>query len=96
MAAPDQSRSVDQIESDLAATRSDLEATVDELSSRLDVKEQARRRAAHGQEAVSQQVQRVRSAATDERGRPTIEATATLVAVTLIVVGSALLARRRR
>ncbi len=96
MAASDQSRSVDQIESDLKATRTELEATVDELASRLDVKEQAKRRAAHGQEALSQQVRRLRSAATDDRGRPTTEVVAALLAVTLTVVGTILVVRRQR
>ncbi|MEO7754800.1 MAG: DUF3618 domain-containing protein [Terracoccus sp.] len=96
MAASDQSRSVDQIESDLKATRTELEATVDELASRLDVKEQARRQAAHGRAAVSQQAKRLRSAATDHRGRPTTEVTAAVLAVTLTTVGTVLVMRRRR
>ncbi len=95
MTAPEQNRSVEQIESDLEATRSDLEATVDELTSRLDVKEQAKRRAAHGKSAVTHQVQRARAAATDERGRLSPEAVSVLATVSVVLVASAVALWRR-
>jgi hypothetical protein len=72
------------IEADIARQRDQLAATVDELQHRLDVKAQAKEKAAH-----------VRDRATTDTGRPRPELAIAVVAV-VAVVGLAIWRRSHR
>jgi len=89
---PDPDASVDDIQADIEATRSELGETVGALSAKLDVKHQLHQKVDHTKEAISAKVQTV---ATDDEGsvRPVVPvATLALVALVLGVV----IWRRRR
>ena len=97
MAASDQSRSVDQIESDLKATRTELEATVDELSlpSRRQGAGQAPGRPRPGGSSPSRSGAFARPRRTTAAVRPSRWSRPSL-AVTLTVVGTDPASSRRR
>lgn len=76
-----------QLQADIEQQREELAETVDALTAKLDVKARARQR-----------LRTIRSAATDEQGRPTPPVLAGTAAVTAVVVAGVVLAvwRARR
>ncbi|MDN5767338.1 MAG: DUF3618 domain-containing protein [Humibacillus sp.] len=102
------SKSVDEIETELQQTREQLAETVDALTAKLDVKARAGDQLAETKERATQALhdsadatKRVlvqgRDAATDDAGKPTVEASAVAAAVVAAVaVVVVLLWRRRR
>lgn len=63
--------SVAEIEADIARTREQLAATVDELTDRLDVKSRVKGRVEQTRRNAVQRVHLARDRATDDAGRPT-------------------------
>lgn len=103
------SKSVDEIQADLAQTREQLAETVDALTAKLDVKARAgdqlaetKQRAAQALHDSADKAKLVlahgKDAATDDAGNPTVEASAVAAAVVavVVVVAAVLLWRRRR
>lgn len=102
------SKSVDEIEADLAQTREQMAETVDALTAKLDVKARAGDQLAETKERATQALHdsadkakhalaQGRDAATDDAGKPTVEASAVAAAaVVAVVVVAVLLWRRRR
>ena len=101
--APD--ASVDDIQADIEATRGELGETVEALSAKLDVKQQARQKVDDTKEVIADTVETVRSkgsdvgshvvdAATDDQGsvRPVVPIAA--VALVAAVVGVVIWKRR--
>ena len=89
---------IEEIESEIARTREDLAATVDELTARLDVKTRVKESVQQAKDLAAARVRAVRDQATDDDGRPT---TATLgvggaVAAGIVVVVALSIWRRRR
>jgi hypothetical protein len=88
---------IEEIEAEIAHTREDLAATVDELTARLDVKTRVRERVQQTKDQAAARVLAVRDQATDDDGRPT---TTTLgvggaVAAAVVVVVAWSIWRRR-
>jgi len=80
-------RDIAGIEADIAETREQLAATVDELTARLDVKARARAR-----------LRELRARATDDHGRPTppvVGAAVAVLAVGILVAALTIRGRRR-
>jgi hypothetical protein len=87
----------EEIEAEIARTREDLAATVDELTARLDIKTRVKERVQQTKDQAAARVLAVRDQATDDDGRPT---TTTLgvggaVAATIVVVVALSIWRRR-
>jgi Protein of unknown function (DUF3618) len=84
---------VDDIQADIEQTRAELGQTVDALSSKLNVKERAKEKAAETRDSVADKADTVRHAATDNPQR-----TIPVVAVLLIAALAAgiVVWRRRR
>jgi len=76
------SRTPEDIQTDIEHQREQLAGTIDALAAKLDVKSQAKQKASE-----------VRSRATDDQGRPRVELVA---AVTLVVVGTVAIVWWRR
>ena len=76
------SRTPEEIQTDIEHQREQLAGTIDALAAKLDVKSQAKQKASE-----------VRSRATDDQGRPRVELVA---AVTLVVVGTVAIVWWRR
>jgi hypothetical protein len=62
---------IEEIEADIARTREELAATVDELTARLDVKTRMKESVQQTRDQAVHRVRTVRDQATDEQGRPT-------------------------
>ncbi|GAB3260145.1 DUF3618 domain-containing protein [Arthrobacter pigmenti] len=60
----------EEIKADIERTRAELGQTVEALSSKLDVKAQARRMAADGKVRANELATRVQASATDRQGKP--------------------------
>lgn len=60
----------EDIKADIERTRAKLGQTVEALSSKLDVKTQARRMAADGKVRANELATQVKASATDEQGKP--------------------------
>lgn len=58
---PGPDASVDEIQADIEATRSELGDTVEALSAKLDVKEQAKQKVEHTKDLIAEKAQTVRS-----------------------------------
>ncbi|WP_426245520.1 DUF3618 domain-containing protein [Nocardioides sp. LHG3406-4] len=76
---------VDAIETDIARTREQLAATVDELTDRLDVKSRIKGRVEQTRHDATLRVQELRARATDAEGRPTPPVIAGAVAAAALV-----------
>jgi Protein of unknown function (DUF3618) len=90
--------SIEEIQAEIERTRNDLADTVDELTSRLDVKTRAKERVQEVGSRASARVHDLRDRATDDEGRPTpttLGAGGAAVAV-LVVVTTLLIWRRHR
>jgi Protein of unknown function (DUF3618) len=98
---------VDDIRADIEATRKDLGQTVEALSAKLDVKQQAKQKVNHTKELIADKAQTVRAkgegvgshvadVATDDEGsvRPAVPVAA--LALLAAVVGVVIWKRRRR
>ena len=62
---------IEEIEADIARTREELAATVDELTARLDVKTRLKESVQQTKDQAVDRVRAVRAQATDDEGRPT-------------------------
>jgi len=104
---PGPDASVDDIQADIGATRNELGRTVEALSAKLDVKQQAKQRVDDTKELIADKAQSVRAkvsqvgsqvvdVATDDKGsvRPVVPAAA--VALIVVFVGIVIWGRRRR
>lgn len=93
-------RSVDQIEADLEATRRELGATIDAIGERLDVKSRVKRSVSDAGTRVStaanDAVDRVKDTATDDQGKPDPKVLAIAGAATVVVVAAVVLVVRKR
>lgn len=102
---PGPEASVEDIHADIEATRHELGQTVEALTAKLDVKQQAKQRVDDTKELITAKAQTVRAkgsevgtqvldAATDDQGtvRPAIPA----AALALVVIVGVLIWRRRR
>jgi hypothetical protein len=89
---------IEEIETDIARTREELAATVDELSARLDVKTRVKESVQQTKDQAVDRIRTVRDQATDEDGRPTPTTLGIggAVAATVVVVLALTLWRRRR
>jgi hypothetical protein len=87
---PDPDASVDDIQADIEATRSELGETVGALSAKLDVKHQAQQKVDHTKEAIADRVQTVRSKGSDI---PTVPVAA--LALVALILGVVIWRRRR-
>jgi hypothetical protein len=89
---------IEEIETDIARTREELAATVDELSARLDVKTRVKESVQQTKDQAVDRIRTVRDQATDEDGRPTATTLGIggAVAGTVVVVLALTLWRRRR
>jgi hypothetical protein len=84
---------VEDIQADIEKTRSELGETVSALSSKLDVKEQARQKAADTKERVSEGAHAAKHAATDNPQRTV--PIAALVVAAVLTLGIVIYRRRR-
>lgn len=104
---PGPGASVDDIQSDIEATRNELGQTVEALAAKLDVKQQAKQKVDDTKHVIADKAESVRSkgvevgsqvvdAATDAEGsvRPVVPAAA--LAVVAVIVGVVIWRRRRR
>ena len=90
---------VEEIEAEIARTRDDLAATVDELTARLDVKTRVKESVQHTRDQAAARVRAVRDRATDEDGQPTPTALGiggAAAAVVIAVVALSIWRRRSR
>jgi hypothetical protein len=89
---------IEDIETDIARTREELAATVDELTARLDVKTRVKESVQRTKNQAVDRIRTVRDQATDEDGRPTPTTLGIggAVAATVVVVLALTLWRRRR
>jgi hypothetical protein len=89
---------IEDIETDIARTREELAATVDELTARLDVKTRVKESVQQTKDQAVDRIRTVRDQATDEDGRPTPTTLGIggAVAATVVVIVALTLWRRRR
>jgi hypothetical protein len=89
---------IEEIETDIARTREELAATVDELTARLDVKTRVKESVQQTKDQAVDRIRTVRDQATDEDGRPTPTTLGIggAVAATVVVIVALTLWRRRR
>ena len=84
---------IDEIEADIEQTRTELGGTVEALSSKLNVKERAKDKAAETKTAVAEKVDTMRHAATDNPKRTVPVAAVVLIGA--LAVGIVVWRRRR-
>jgi hypothetical protein len=88
-----------EIEADIARTREDLAATVDELTARLDMKSRVKASVQQTRDQAAARVRMVRDQATDDEGRPTpatLSVGGGVAAAVIVVVALGLWRRSRR
>lgn len=88
---PGPSAGIDDIEADIEQTREELGETVAALSSKLDVKERAKQKAADTKERVAERADTLRHTATDNPSR-----TVPIAAIVVLVLLGWIVLRRRR
>ncbi|MDA4109713.1 DUF3618 domain-containing protein [Mycolicibacterium holsaticum] len=88
---PGPSADIAEIEADIEQTRDELGQTVAALSSKLDVKERSRQKAAETKERVAEKADTLRHTATDNPSR-----TVPIAIVVLAVLAGIVIWRRRR
>ncbi len=88
---PGPSAGIDDIEADIEQTREELGQTVQALSSKLDVKEQAKQKAAETKERVAEKADTLRHTATDNPSR-----TVPIAAVVVFALLAGIVIWRRR
>lgn len=89
---PGPSAGIDDIEADIEQTRAELGQTVQALSSKLDVKERTKQKAADTKERVAEKADTLRHTATDNPSRTVAIAA---VAVLALLAGIVIWRRRR-
>ncbi|OFE16996.1 hypothetical protein BA895_18730 [Humibacillus sp. DSM 29435] len=100
-------KSVEEIQADLQQTREQMAETVDALTAKLDVKARAGDQLAETKERATQALHdsadkaklalaQGKDAATDDAGKPTVEASAVAAAVVAVALVVAVLLWRRR
>lgn len=93
-------RSVDEIEADLEATRRELGATIDAIGERLDVKSRVKRSVSEAGTRVSTAANdaayRVKDTATDDDGNPDPKVLAIAGVATVAIVAAVVLVVRKR
>jgi hypothetical protein len=90
---------IEEIETDIARTREELAATVDELTARLDVKTRVKESVQQTKDQAVDRIRTVRDQATDEDGRPTpttLGIGGAVAAMVVVVLVLTLWRRRRR
>jgi hypothetical protein len=90
---------IEEIETDIARTREELAATVDELTARLDVKTRVKESVQQTKDQAVDRIRTLRDQATDEDGRPTpttLGIGGAVAAMVVVVLVLTLWRRRRR